>query len=142
MILIGHIDTVFPAGTTAARPFKIESNRAYGPGVADMKNGVIAIYAALSKLDPAVRDKLSIGVLHNPDEEIGSIHFDPWLLTEAKKADRVLVCESARADGSLVNRCKGNATFIIIYHGVASHAGNDPEKGRIFEFNSKEYCFA
>ena len=130
VLLVGHIDTVFPEGTAAARPFKVEGSRAYGPGVADMKNGVIAIYAALSELDPAVRDKLSIGILHNPDEEIGSIHSDPWLLAEAKKADRVLVCESARADGSLVNRRKGNATFIITYHGVASHAGNDPEKGR------------
>ena len=80
VLLVGHIDTVFPEGTAAARPFKVEGDRAYGPGVADMKNGVIAIYAALSELDPAVRDKLSIGILHNPDEEIGSIHSDPWLL--------------------------------------------------------------
>ena len=130
VMLIGHIDTVFPAGTAAARPFKVEGNRAYGPGVADMKNGVVAMYAALSELDPAVRDKLSIAVLHNPDEEIGSIHSDPWILEEAKKAAYVLVCESARADGSLVNRRKGNATFNLSFHGIASHAGNDPEKGR------------
>ena len=130
VMLIGHIDTVFPAGTAAARPFKVEGNRAYGPGVADMKNGVVAMYAALSELEPAVRDKLSIAVLHNPDEEISSIHSEPWILEEAKKAAYVLVCESARADGSLVNRRKGSATFGLHFHGIASHAGNDPEKGR------------
>lgn len=130
VLLIGHLDTVFPKGTAAERPFKVEGNRAYGPGVADMKNGVIAMYAALSELDPAVRDKLSIGVLHNPDEEIGSIHSADWIVEVAKKADRVLVCESARADGSLVSQRKGYGNFILSFKGVAAHAGNEPEKGR------------
>ena len=130
VLLIGHLDTVFPQGTAAERPFKVEGSRAYGPGVADMKNGVIAIYAALSELSPEVLDKLSIGVLHNPDEEIGSIHSAPWLIETAKKADRVLVCESARADGSLVSQRKGYANFILSFKGVPAHAGNEPEKGR------------
>lgn len=130
ILFIGHLDTVFPKGTAQARPFRIEGNRAYGPGVSDMKNGVIAIYAALSELDSAVKERLSIGVLHNPDEEIGSIYSGEWILEVASKADRVLVCESARSDGSLVNRRKGYATFIIKFKGIAAHAGNEPEKGR------------
>ena len=130
VLLIGHLDTVFPKGTAAERPFKVEGNRAYGPGVSDMKNGVIAIYAALSELSPAVLDKLSIGVLHNPDEEISSLHSAPWVIETAKKADRVLVCESARTDGSLVSQRKGSGNFILRFKGVASHAGNEPEKGR------------
>ncbi|MDO5091381.1 MAG: M20 family metallopeptidase [Cardiobacteriaceae bacterium] len=130
VLLIGHLDTVFPQGTAAERPFRVEGNRAYGPGVADMKNGIIAIYAALAELDPALRDALSIGVLHNPDEEIGSIHSAEWIVEVAKKADRVLVCESARADGSLVSQRKGYANFTLQFKGIASHAGNDPEKGR------------
>lgn len=130
VLFIGHLDTVFEKGTAAARPFKVEGSRAYGPGVADMKNGVIAIYAALSELSPEVLDKLSIGVLHNPDEEIGSIHSTDWIVEVAKKADRVLVCESARADGSLVSRRKGYGNFIVNFKGIAAHAGNEPEKGR------------
>lgn len=130
VLLIGHLDTVFPVGTAAERPFKVDGDRAYGPGVADMKNGVIAIYAALSELDPAVRERLSIGVLHNPDEEIGSVYSSDWILEVAAKAKRVLVCESARADGSLVNRRKGYANFDLVFKGVAAHAGNDPDKGR------------
>lgn len=130
VLLIGHLDTVFPKGTAAARPFKVEGDRAYGPGVADMKNGIIAIYAALTDISPAALDKLSIGVLHNPDEEIGSIHSSAWIVDVAKKAERVLVCESARADGSLVNRRKGYANFTLEFKGVAAHAGNEPQKGR------------
>lgn len=130
VLFIGHLDTVFPKGTAAERPLRVEGNRAYGPGVSDMKNGVVAIYAALSELESAVRDRLSIGILHNPDEEIGSIYSGDWIVEVASKADRVLVCESARSDGSLVNRRKGYATFIIKFKGIASHAGNEPEKGR------------
>lgn len=130
VLFIGHLDTVFPQGTAAARPFKVEGSRAYGPGVADMKNGVIAIYAALSELAPEVLEKVSIGVLHNPDEEIGSIYSADWIVEVAKKADRVLVCESARADGSLVSRRKGYVNFVLKFKGVAAHAGNEPEKGR------------
>lgn len=130
VLFIGHLDTVFPKGTAAERPFRVDGARAYGPGVADMKNGIIAIYAALSELAPEALQKLSIGVLHNPDEEIGSIHSADWIVEVAKNADRVLVCESARADGSLVNRRKGYANFILNFKGVAAHAGNEPQKGR------------
>lgn len=130
VLLIGHLDTVFPEGTAAERPFTVKGDRAYGPGVADMKNGVVAIYAALSELDPDVYQRLSIGVLHNPDEEIASIYSSDWIVEIASKAKRVLVCESARADGSLVKQRKGYANFTLTFTGVAAHAGNDPQNGR------------
>lgn len=130
VMLIGHMDTVFPIGTAAARPMRIDDERAYGPGVSDMKSGLLSIVYALRTLSPTVRDKLSICVCMNPDEEIGSIHSSDWLTSVARQAKQVLVAEAARADGSLVKARKGMARYRIDFTGKAAHAGNDLQKGR------------
>ncbi|EOD77981.1 Acetylornithine deacetylase/Succinyl-diaminopimelate desuccinylase [Grimontia indica] len=130
LMLIGHMDTVFPVGTAAARPMSVDEQRAYGPGVSDMKSGLLNVVYALRSLDKAVLDKMSICVCMNPDEEIGSLHSETWLKSVAKDARTVLVAEAARADGSLVKARKGMARYKITFKGKAAHAGNEPQNGR------------
>ncbi|NGN98657.1 M20 family metallopeptidase [Grimontia sp. S25] len=130
LMLIGHMDTVFPVGTAAARPMSVDEQRAYGPGVSDMKSGLLNVVYALRSLDKAVLDKMSICVCMNPDEEIGSLHSETWLKSVAKDARTVLVAEAARADGSLVKARKGMARYKMTFKGKAAHAGNEPQNGR------------
>ncbi|MBK4715876.1 MULTISPECIES: M20 family metallopeptidase [Tenebrionibacter/Tenebrionicola group] len=130
VLLIGHLDTVFPPGTVAERPMSLSETRAMGPGVSDMKGGLLNILWALRGLDDAHKSRLSIAVAMNPDEEIGSVHSHEWISQLALRAKTVLVCEAARADGSLVNARKGMAGYRLTFSGKAAHAGNEPEKGR------------
>lgn len=130
VMLIGHMDTVFPVGTAAQRPMSTDEDKAYGPGVSDMKSGLLNIVYAMRNLDQAVLDKLSICICMNPDEETGSLHSVDWILSVAKQAKTVLVAEAARADGGLVKARKGMARYKLTFNGVAAHAGNEPEKGR------------
>ncbi|MFC0225473.1 M20 family metallopeptidase [Serratia aquatilis] len=130
VLLIGHMDTVFPPGTAAERPMSSDDTRLYGPGSADMKSGLLNILWAIRALDSKDAARLSIAVAMNPDEETGSVHSHKWLGEYAKKSRCVLVAEAARADGSLVKARKGMARYCIDFHGRAAHAGNAPEKGR------------
>ncbi|KJG56485.1 peptidase M20 [Photobacterium kishitanii] len=130
VMLIGHMDTVFPVGTAAARPMTHDNERAYGPGVSDMKSGLLSVVYALRDLDSTTLDTLSICVCMNPDEEIGSLHSESWLKSVAINAKHVLVAEAARADGSLVKARKGMARYRLSFHGKAAHAGNEPQNGR------------
>lgn len=130
VMLIGHMDTVFPVGTAAQRPMSTDEDKAYGPGVSDMKSGLLNIVYAMRNLDQSVLDKLSICICMNPDEETGSIHSVDWIQSVAKQAKTVLVAEAARADGGLVKARKGMARYKLTFNGVAAHAGNEPEKGR------------
>lgn len=130
LLLSGHLDTVFAKGTAQNRPFRIEGNKAFGPGVADMKNGCLAILYALCTLDKSALDSLSIAVLFNPDEEIGSPASTPWIDSYAKKSDYALVFESQEKRGLITERRKGISHIDIFMHGVGAHAGFCPEKGR------------
>ncbi len=130
VMLIGHMDTVFPVGTADARPMSVDDEKAYGPGVSDMKSGLLNIVYAMRNLDQNVLDKLSVCICMNPDEETGSLDSVGWIQSVAKKARNVLVAEAARADGGLVKARKGMARYRITFNGVAAHAGNEPENGR------------
>lgn len=130
VLLVGHLDTVFPAGTVAERPMSRDEERLYGPGVSDMKSGLLNILWAMRTLPAEHLARLSIAVAMNPDEETGSVHSHEWIGKLAKRARCVLVCEAARADGSLVKARKGMAGYKLTFTGVAAHAGNEPEKGR------------
>lgn len=130
VLLVGHLDTVFPAGTVACRPMRQDATRLYGPGVSDMKSGLLNILWAMRGLDAADKERLAIAVAMNPDEETGSVWSHEWIGELAKRSRCVLVCEAARADGSLVKARKGMAGYHLTLSGVAAHAGNEPEKGR------------
>src|SRR5690606_13799727 len=91
---------------------------------------LLNILWAMRELSHSDKNRLSIAVAMNPDEETGSVYSDAWLSGLARNARAVLVCEAARADGSLVKARKGLAGYQLTFSGVAAHAGNDPEKGR------------
>ena len=129
ILLIGHMDTVFDPGTAAERPFRIADGRAHGPGVTDMKAGLLAGLHAIGALHEAdVRP--SITFVANPDEEIGSPFSTPFIRELAPQHDAVLVLECARANGDIVSARKGIADYHVTFHGRAAHAGVEPEKGR------------
>lgn len=135
LLLIGHMDTVFPDGTAAERPFRIRNGIATGPGVTDMKGGLVAGVHALAALRelgggweglPFER----ITYITNPDEEIGSPTSTPHIKAAAAVADATFVLECARANGDFVSARKGIADIRLTVRGRAAHAGVEPEKGR------------
>ena len=129
VLLIGHMDTVFDAGTAAARPFRIEGDRALGPGVTDMKAGLLAGLHAIGALHE-LGERPSITFVANPDEEIGSPFSTPHIRRLAPEHDATLVLECARANGDIVSARKGIADYHLVLTGRAAHAGVEPEKGR------------
>ncbi|WP_108650113.1 M20 family metallopeptidase [Dongshaea marina] len=129
VMLCGHMDTVFPEGTVASRPMTTDAKKAYGPGVSDMKSGILSAWYALSSLSETERERLSIVITLNCDEEIGSVYSRNWLEGIARKSRQVLVCEAARACGNLIRSRKGNAKYELEFHGVASHAGSALAEG-------------
>ena len=125
-----HLDTVFPDGTAAARPFSIEGFLAHGPGCADCKAGVLSIFYALKLARPEDLERLSIAVAYNPDEETGSLFSNTWLSKLGAKSSCALVCEAARPKGELVRSRKGISIYTVKFLGRAAHAGNNPQDGR------------
>jgi glutamate carboxypeptidase len=140
VLLIGHMDTVFDPGTAAARPFRIADGVATGPGVTDMKSGLLAGLYALKALveDRGPGSLGEVGALPferlvfvaNPDEEIGSPTSTPHIREIAPEMDVTLVLECARANGDIVSARKGILDLRIAVTGRAAHAGVEPEKGR------------
>ncbi len=139
LLLIGHLDTVFADGTAAERPYRIEGGRAYGPGVADMKSGLLAGLYGLMLLRALAESAHEPGALlpyervtfvANPDEEIGSPASGPVIRDLARQADVCFVLECARANGDLVSARKGIVDLRVTIEGRAAHAGVEPEKGR------------
>jgi glutamate carboxypeptidase len=132
VVLIGHMDTVFDPGTAAERPFRIDPDgRAYGPGVTDMKSGLLAgLYAVRAVATAGLLPFERLTFIANPDEEIGSISSTPHIRELAADADACLVLECARANGDIVSSRKGILDARITVHGRAAHAGVEPEKGR------------
>ena len=131
ILLIGHMDTVFDPGTAAERPFAIRDGVATGPGVTDMKSGLLAgLYAikALTGAGPLPFERLTY--VANPDEEIGSPTSTPHIREIAAESDVCLVLECARANGDIVSSRKGILDARITIHGRAAHSGVEPEKGR------------
>jgi glutamate carboxypeptidase len=129
LLLIGHMDTVFEPGTVGERPFRIDGERATGPGVSDMKGGLLAGLHALAALQSLGR-RPSVTFVANPDEEIGSPFSTPHIRRLAAEHDAALVLECARANGDIVSARKGIADFEVTITGRAAHAGVEPEKGR------------
>jgi glutamate carboxypeptidase len=129
LLLIGHMDTVFDPGTVAERPFRRDGDRATGPGVTDMKGGLLAGLHALEALHTVGR-RPAVTFVANPDEEIGSPFSTPVIRQLAAEHEAALVLECARANGDIVSARKGIADYHVTITGRAAHAGVEPEKGR------------
>lgn len=132
VLIIGHMDTVFDPGTAAARPFRVADGQAFGPGVTDMKGGLLTGLYALGALSRAVGELPfeRVWFVANPDEEIGSPTSTPIIRELAGGVDAAFVFECARANGDIVSSRKGIVDARITIHGRAAHAGVEPEKGR------------
>jgi glutamate carboxypeptidase len=131
ILLLGHFDTVWPMGTLAGMPFRQEGDRVFGPGVLDMKAGIVMILFALRALRSTKGRRRPLVVLLDTDEEIGSVTGRPVIEAVAKECEAVLVMEPAQGpQGFLKTSRKGVGDFRIRVHGRASHAGVDFEKGR------------
>ncbi|SKC42382.1 M20 family metallopeptidase [Maledivibacter halophilus] len=129
ILFIGHMDTVFPAGTVDKRPFSVQNSRAYGPGVIDMKSGLLSLYYVINFLDIDKYKNPSFCIALNSDEEISSKFSSEWIESLAKKSKYAFVLEPARKNGALVLERKGLAKYEVEFHGIAAHAGVEPEKG-------------
>ena len=129
LLLIGHMDTVFDPGTAAERPYRSDGERATGPGVTDMKAGLLAGLHAIGALHESGA-RPAITFVANPDEEIGSPFSTPVIRELAASHDAALVLECARANGDIVSARKGIADYHLEIAGRAAHAGVEPEKGR------------
>jgi glutamate carboxypeptidase len=126
-LLLGHHDTVWPRGTLAEIPFRVEDGRVLGPGVFDMKAGIALAMAVLADL--ARREKPPrVALLLTPDEELGTGASRSLLLEVARAHREVLVLEPSLAGAAKVAR-KGTGTFAVTFAGRAAHEGLDPDRG-------------
>ncbi|WP_126425261.1 M20 family metallopeptidase [Brevibacillus marinus] len=132
ILLLGHYDTVWPPGEAARRPFRVEQGKAFGPGVYDMKAGVLQAMYALHLLTRAGRlpgDK-KVVLLLNGDEEIGSPTSRSRIEQEARRSIAAFVLEPpAEPDGALKTWRKGSAHYRLQVEGISAHAGVDHAKG-------------
>jgi glutamate carboxypeptidase len=129
IVLMGHRDTVFPKGEPQRRPFTIEGDRAYGPGVADMKAGIVMnmfVLAAFRKFGGAPGPLVG---LFTGDEEIGSPEGRPVIEAEARTARVVFNSEPGRPDKGVVTGRKGGVFMVFDIEGKASHSGGNFEAG-------------
>lgn len=131
VVLLGHMDTVYPVGTAAERPVRYENGTLYGPGVCDMKGCILAaIYAIEALLKGGYRDFGELRFLCVSDEEINNRHCKETMRLVSQGADGALVLEAARSNGDIVSARKGMAWYTLAAHGRSAHAGVEPEKGR------------
>ena len=125
IVVLCHHDTVWPAGTLARLPFRIDGDRVTGPGSYDMKAGIVAAAFALEHARPT----RPIVVLSTSDEEVGSASSRALIEETARHAVAVLVLEPAVSGGAIKTARKGVADFVLEVAGRAAHAGTEPEKG-------------
>ena len=125
VLLVGHHDTVFPIGALATRPFTVADGRATGPGVFDMKGGIVQAIHGVSGLV----DRSGVEILITADEEIGSGCSRDLIIERAVACGAVLVFEPSADGGAFKTARKGTGTFEVLIRGRASHAGLEPEKG-------------
>jgi glutamate carboxypeptidase len=151
-LLLGHFDTVWPVGTIDSMPFEVDGNVIKGPGVFDMKGGVVQIIFALRALhELKLVPNITPVVFLNSDEEIGSRESRNYIRLLAKRVERAFVMEPALGiDGAIKTARKGVGRFTVRVSGKAAHAGLDPEAGasailelahviqRLFEMNDPD----
>lgn len=134
LLLVGHMDTVFPEGEAARRPFRITQRDgarvAMGPGVLDMKSGLLIGLYSLLLIGQGQACYQQVTFVCNSDEEVGSPSSKPLIQELARQADAVIVLEPGRTISTVVSSRRGIGHYRVEVRGVAAHAGVEPEKGR------------
>src|SRR5947199_4059310 len=135
ILLIGHIDTVFPEGEAQRRPFAIDQQNggriATGPGVLDMKSGVlIGMYGLHILISAQETNYKQATFICNSDEEIGSPSSKPLIQELARQANAVIVLEPGRAKETVVSSRRGSGQYHVEVRGISAHAGVEPRRGR------------
>jgi len=130
ILLVGHLDTVYPTGIVAERPMRFDNHHILGPGVNDMKAGLLTgLYAVRALQQVEFSDFARIDFFLNTDEEVGSPASHPLYQPTAALADAAIVLESARMNGDIVSARKGGGVYRIDVGGRQAHAGVEIEKG-------------
>lgn len=131
IVLLTHLDTVFPQGTTRVRPFRIEGERALGPGTCDMKAGLLTAIYAVEAIRQVNFDRYgTLQLICTTDEEVGAPSSRAFVERIAKGAEAVLVLEAGRENGDIVGQRRGGGFYQLEVTGRSAHAGVEPEKGR------------
>ncbi|HKB80520.1 MAG TPA: M20 family metallopeptidase [Thermoanaerobaculia bacterium] len=130
VLVLGHVDTVWPLATLSRMPFRVENGRAFGPGIFDMKSGVEVMVAALEAIhDLELEPRREIRLVLSCDEESGSTTSRDLITSEAWDCAAAFVLEPSLPGGKVKTARKGIASYEVIARGIAAHAGLDPEKG-------------
>jgi glutamate carboxypeptidase len=131
LLLVGHVDTVYPPGTAATRPFDIQDGIATGAGVIDMKSGVLmGLYVARTLIESGFEHYGELILVFNNDEEVGSPGSTPLLREIAHETDVALVLEPSRSADIITQARKGADRYVMEVTGVPAHSGVEPHKGR------------
>ena len=131
LLVVGHVDTVYKPGATLVQPFYVQDGLAYGPGVIDMKSGVLmGIYALRALIESGFEQYGELTIFFNNDEEIGSLGSAPLLRRIAQRIDAALVLEPSRSAEIVTNARKGADRYILEVQGVPAHSGAEPHRGR------------
>lgn len=131
ILFLCHMDTVFDLGTTAGRPFREEGDKYFGPGVLDMKSGIVILLGAMRAMQKSsLWTARPLTALFTADEETGSLHSRETIEKEASQAAVVFCMEPALPDGALKTARKGTGKITLLAKGHSTHAGADHERGR------------
>lgn len=131
LLLVGHLDTVYSAGAVTNRPFQVIDGLAFGPGVIDMKSGVLmGVYSLRALLESGFDQFGEIIVVFNNDEEVGSVGSAPLLREIARQVDVGFVLEASRSEEVITKSRKGADKYVMEVTGIPAHSGAEPHKGR------------
>lgn len=128
VLVLCHFDTVHPVGAFTV-PWKVEGDRAYGPGIYDMKGNIVQLLWALRTNQALGLGWPQLELLFTPDEEVGSMASRPAIESAALRGDLVLVLEAPMGNGDLKVARKGVGQYRLTAHGKPAHQGVEPEKG-------------
>ncbi len=129
LLILCHLDTVFPDGEAIKRPFTVDGSKYRGPGVADMKAGLLFTYYVLRELHEEKRITANIGVFFNNEHEISCPHTRPKIEELSLKSSIVITSEPARSNGAFVYKRKGIGRYSIKFFGKSVHSGLNPQEG-------------
>ncbi len=131
LLLIGHVDTVYPQGSVAIQPFHTRDGVAFGPGVIDMKSGVLqGIYTLQALVESGFEEYSELILVFNNDEEVGSAGSATLIREIAQQVDIGLVLEPSRAIEVVTKARKGADKYVMDVIGVPAHSGAEPNRGR------------